>query len=142
MQPSGLIEPVEPALLQVHERLLDRFGSRLDRSAHGSLAARRAKRQRVENVKAASGLERKHAAGDLVHGVLANFLAALCAEGSPHARIKQAKVIVDFGGRSHGRPGVSAGVFLLDGDRSEERRVGKEWRERELRQAEKTNDKY
>ena len=52
----------------------------------------------------------------LVNGLLADFLAALRAMRMPHARIKQAQIIVDFRHRADGRARIAAGGFLVNGD--------------------------
>src|ERR1700676_3720098 len=46
-----------------------------------------------------------------------DFAAATRAESAGGARVEQAQIIVNFGGRGYSRTRVAGGVFLLDGDR-------------------------
>ncbi len=56
------------------------------------------------------------ALGHFVHRVVLHLLAALRAIGAADARIEQAQVVVDLGGRGHGGAGIARLVLLADGD--------------------------
>ena len=77
---------------------------------------RRRKIKRVQHVKSPPLRQRKHARGDFVHRVLAHFAAALRAKRAARARVEQAQIIVNFGGRRHGRARIARRIFLLDRD--------------------------
>ena len=53
---------------------------------------------------------------DLVHGLLANLLAALGAVGGSHPGPQKAEVVIDLRYGAHGGPGIFAGGLLVDGD--------------------------
>jgi hypothetical protein len=71
--------------------------------------------QQVENVKAAPGLERENAIGDIFGRITADFGAALNTEGLAAAGEEQAEIIVNFGGGGDGGARVARGVFLTNG---------------------------
>ncbi len=124
---AGLIQPVEAALAQIDERLADQIGAGARRLARprGSRPAPAGRRDRrrlggefqlVQNVEAAACGKRQHARGDFVERVLADFLAALQAEGVSRAGVEQAQVVVDFGGGGHGRARIARRILLANGD--------------------------
>ena len=73
--------------------------------------------QFIENVESAARRQRQHARGDFVERVLAHFFAAAQAEGAADARVKQAQIIVNFGGGSDGRARIARGILLADRNR-------------------------
>ena len=136
--PSLLIEPVEPARAQFGEPGLQGLGvGRVARGYHrpalggglrrparsfhrrlggGSLRRRRRRSHGKQRLQPRSLAEGEHFLGNLVHGVALDQAVAPDAVHRPAARVKQAQVVVDLGGRGYGRARIAGGVLLLDGD--------------------------
>ena len=67
-----------------------------------------------EDLEPGAGLELHELVGDLLHGLLADDLAARRAVRDPDARPEQTHVVVDLGDRADGRPRVAVGRLLVD----------------------------
>ena len=52
----------------------------------------------------------------LINALLAYLPAAARTMGDAHPGIQKSEIIINFGYRSHGRPGISVGGFLVDRD--------------------------
>src|SRR5690348_6291676 len=116
-----LVKPVEPALLDVAEGLLERF-LRRRRSffpgdpARAACGLRLCDSKRIQNVKTPARRERKNARGDFVRAVATNFRAAFYAESLATSRKKEAQIIVNFRGGSDRRARIARGILLADCD--------------------------
>src|SRR5882724_5638871 len=71
---------------------------------------------REENIQTRAFTQSQHGLGNLVDGIFLDLTTAIPAIGLTHARIEQAQVVIDLGGRGHGGSRITRGVFLPDGD--------------------------
>src|SRR5262249_32130993 len=119
-----LVKPVEPALLQVRERLPQEVFLRPSRlllaersPAWRSAGLRPGNAQFVENVEAPARGHAQSARGNAVRCVPLHLRTALHAKGLTTPRIQQSQVVVDFRGRGYRRARIPRRVLLPDGHR-------------------------
>ena len=75
-----------------------------------------------EDVDGMSGIVGEDHVDDLLLGVFHHLLAAQIAISRGRPRVEEAQVIVYLGGRSHGRPRIFVGGFLLNADHGRQSR--------------------
>ena len=71
---------------------------------------------RCQHLKFGAFFQFEHRIHHFVHSLLADHPPAHRAVGHAHAGVQKTQIIIDFGHSAHGRAGVVAGGFLVDGN--------------------------